>query len=173
MNDSKNPIVYREAKESDLEGVIKVNHLSQRSKKTSGLIQKRTLKDFHKLFDISKRFIIAEQNGVIIGYVIVLDESAEYLENEIFSFFPKNYDNFVFVDSVAVHPDFRRKKVAKGMYNRFLSEEKKRVLVDFLIKPRNSESISFHESMGFKSIGDRINLKNGMVAEVYEYKTNS
>jgi L-amino acid N-acyltransferase YncA len=59
--------------------------------------------------------------------------------------------------------------IAKAMYNAFLSSEKKRILVDFLVEPRNNESMVFHESMGFKSIGDFIRLKNGMCAEVYEY----
>ena len=165
----KTSLLVRAASEKDLDGIVKTNRLSLRTEKTNGLIQERTRREFAKLLAISKYFIVTESNGEIVGYAIILDEDAPYSENEIFSFYPIKYKNFVFIDQVAVRPDHRRKGVAKAMYGRFLSSEKKRVLVDFLVEPRNDESMAFHEAMGFKSIGDFIKLKNGMRAEVYEH----
>ena len=167
---NKKHIYIRDATEKDLAGILTVNCLSQRTEKANGLIQKRTKEEFQKLLRICKRFIIAESEGKIVGYVILLDERAPYPENEIFSFYPTRYHSFIFIDSVATHPDFRRQGVASAMYKAFLSKEKKRILVDFLVEPRNPESIGFHEHLGFRSLKDYIHLKNGMTAEVYEYK---
>lgn len=163
-------ISVRRAGPEDIDGIISVNLSSLRTEKTNGLIQRRSREEFEKLLSISKYFVVARSEGRIVGYVTVLDESAPYLENEIFSFYPEKYDNFVFIDQVAVHPDYRRRGVARAMYASFLFSEKKRILVDFLVSPRNPESINFHKSIGFESIHDFIELTNGMRAEVYEFK---
>ncbi|MFA5134629.1 MAG: GNAT family N-acetyltransferase [Patescibacteria group bacterium] len=165
----QNNIIIRNATQQDIPSIVKVNHLSQRTENLNGLIQKRTKEEFKKLMKLCKHIVAAEKDGIIIGYTTILDESAPYLENEIFSFYPKHYSNFVFIDQVATHPDYRRMGIAKQMYEFFIKNEPKRILVDFLVEPRNPESIAFHERMGFKSIQDFIHLKNGMVAEVYEY----
>jgi predicted GNAT superfamily acetyltransferase len=166
----KTSVSVRRATTKDLEGIMEVNVLSMRSGSANGLIQKRSKEEFEKLLRISKYFIVAESGGEIVGYVVVLDEGAPYPENEIFSFYPKKYKNFVFIDQVAVRPDCRRMGIAEAMYGYFLLTEKKRILVDFLVEPRNHESIAFHEAIGFESIDDFIQLKNGMRAEVYEFR---
>jgi uncharacterized protein len=160
-------VLIRDAQKEDLDGIVEVNRLSQYNEKANGLVQQREKEEFQKLLRISKRFIVAKHNGKIVGYLILLDETALY-KNEFFSFYQKKYKNFVFVDQVATHPAHRRKGVARAMYGAFLPLEKKRILLDILIKPRNPESIAFHASLGFKPTGDCIHLKSGMCAEVYE-----
>lgn len=162
-------IKIREAYESDIVQIIKVNRASLKTDDVNGLIQERSYNDFLKLMRICKHFLVAEINNRVVAYAILLDEEAPYPENEIFSYYPIKYSNFVFIDQVATHPDYRRKGVARKLYEKLLANERKRILADFLIAPLNHESIAFHKRLGFRSIGDKINLKSGMIAEIYEY----
>ena len=163
-------INIRNAKETDIKGITEVSRRSQRTSQESGLIQQRTESEFCKLLGIARHFLVAEKGATIAGYIIILDESANYNENEIFSFYPLHYQGFVFVDQIAVHPAYRRAGIARKLYETCVKSEHKRILLDILISPRNQDSIAFHEAIGFAPLGDIIHLKNGMEAEVYEYK---
>ena len=162
--------IVRDAKREDLPAILKINNsLSYPKNKDGFLIQKRSLEEFEKLFHISKHFLVSEIDGKVIGYLIVLDESADYLENKLFSFYVNNYDAFVFVDQIALLPEFHGKGIGKALYKKLFESEKKRLLLDIFFKPKNQQSISAHEAIGFKFIGDIIKLENGFEAGVYEY----
>ncbi len=164
-------ILVRNAKLKDLPGVVKVNHsLHYPERKDGFLIQKRPVEEFKKILGICKYFFIAEVGRRVVGYLIVMDETADFLDNEIFSFYVGRYKNFVFIEQIGVLPDYQRRGIGRALYKKLLEIERKRVLVDFMIKPRNSQTISFHKTIGFKSIGDIIHLKNGWKARVYEFK---
>src|SRR3989338_2362774 len=154
----------RNATIDDIIEIIKVNRSCLITEGGNGLIQARSREEFDRVLQLSKYFFVAESDNKVIGYLTVLDESTDFLDNEIFSFYPKHYKNFVFVDQIAVHPDYRHSGVAKKLYEKLVSAEKnsdnKRIILDVLVKPVNYTSINFHKAIGFKSLGDIIHLKN-------------
>jgi len=92
-------IEIRDANFEDINGIMKINHsLAYPKQKNGFLIQKRTTKEFEKLLGLCKYFLVAEGDGQIAGYLTALDNSADYLENELFSFYAENYETFTFVD---------------------------------------------------------------------------
>ena len=56
------------------------------------------------------------------------------------------------------------------LYRELVGNEKRGILTDIMIEPGNQQSISFHEAIGFESIGDVIPWKDGSKAIVYEFK---
>jgi predicted GNAT superfamily acetyltransferase len=161
----------RPATATDLEHLVPINHtLQYPERQGSFLVQKRQKEDFEKLFSISRHFLVPEIDGKVVGYLTVLNEDADYMENEIFAYFANNYDNFVYVDQIAVDPSIQHQGVGRALYEALKEIETKRILLDVFIKPDNAGSIAFHESCGCVGLGSNITLKNGNRARVYELK---
>ena len=88
-------ILIRDAKSKDLPDILKINHSVQYPERQDGFLTiKRTNEDFKKLFKVCKQFLVAEIDKKIIGYFIVLDETADFLESEYFSFYVKTMNRF-------------------------------------------------------------------------------
>lgn len=87
-------------------------------------------------------WLIAEENGVVCGYVgsqTVLDETD--------------------MMNIAVHPDFRRKGIAAALIAelvRLLKERGSRIL-RLEVRESNAPAISLYETMGFTQLGFRKN----------------
>ena len=164
-------ITLRPAVTADLEHLVPVNHALQYPERGgSFLVQKRQTEDFEKLFSISRHFLVPEIDGKVVGYLTVLNEDADYLENEIFAYFVNNYDDFVYVDQIAVDPSVQHHGVGRALYDALKEIETKRILLDVFIKPDNAGSIAFHEACGCVGLGKNLTLKNGNMARVYELK---
>ena len=166
-------IPIRNANRDDLTEIMKINHaVAYPEKKDGFLIQKRSIEEFQKLLKLSKYFLVAEAEGKIAGYLIALDETADYLENELFSFYAKNYEKFTFVDQIAILPECQGRGIGTKMYKKIRESESKRILIDIFLKPKNNQSIAFHEKLGFKFADEIINLKNGFESGVWELKSD-
>ncbi|MFH0971663.1 MAG: GNAT family N-acetyltransferase [Candidatus Micrarchaeota archaeon] len=162
--------IIRNAAIGDIPEITKIQHsLAYPGRSDGFLIQKRSGEEFLRLMKACKYFFVAEVGGKIAGYMLVMDENAGFSDNEIFSFYKKNYSNFVLVDQIGVQTDFQGNGIGKALYGKLLSVEKKRILLEIFIKPMNSISVKCHEALGFRRTGDIIRMKIGYEAEVYEY----
>lgn len=104
--------------------------------------------------------IVAEVDGEIGGFCMVLGPGADYASPN-YAWFAQRYDDFVYLDRVAIPPAFRRRGLGRAMYAEVerLAAAKRPTATDFLLEvnlePRNDASLAFHADLGFTEVGQR------------------
>ena len=93
---------------------------------------------------------------IIAGFMLVLKEGAEY-GSPNYQYFASNYDAFHYVDRIVVSEHFRRQGVGAGLYAVLFEAAAgaPRVTCEVNVRPANPGSIGFHESLGFKTVGEQ------------------
>jgi len=97
----------------------------------------------------------AELDGHLAGFVFVLEPGQSY-ESRNYRWFSDRYDDFVYLDRVAVGAEHRRRGVAGAIYDAVEAEAARRgrsVLLEINIQPRNDASRAFHEGRGYREVG--------------------
>ena len=93
------------------------------------------------LKDKSKKIIVAEENTAIIGLCAFGFNDNAYQTRK----------KQILIDDIYVVPDYRRKGVAKALFNyvKSLAEKEKYEKIDLTVWNFNKEAQSFYESLGF------------------------
>jgi len=101
--------------------------------------------------------LTAEIDGRFAGFCILLAPGAEY-QSLNYQWFSRNFDDFVYLDRIAVHPDFRRFGIGRAFYDdvieRFTGEYPV-LCCEVNVRPRNDTSLAFHHSIGFREVGQQ------------------
>jgi len=99
---------------------------------------------------------IAKIDDRFAGFLIGLRPGTEYASPN-YRWFCDNYEDFAYVDRVAVSKWARRQGVAETLYNAFAkSQSGVRVMTcEVNIRPSNETSMLYHERMGFRQIGSQ------------------
>lgn len=104
--------------------------------------------------------LVAEEDGVTAGFCLVLAPGADYGSGN-YLWFSERYDDFVYLDRVAIAPAFRRRGLGRTMYLEVerLAAQRCPAATDFTLevnlRPRNDTSLAFHETLGFVEVGRR------------------
>jgi predicted GNAT superfamily acetyltransferase len=110
-----------------------------------------------RLVSISIVSLTAEIDGQFAGNCIVLPPGVEYGSLN-YGWFSRRYDQFVYLDRIAVHNDFRRFGIGRGFYaelvDRF-SGQYPVLLCEVNVRPMNEPSVRFHQSIGFVEVGQQ------------------
>lgn len=90
--------------------------------------------------------------GKLAGFVIALTSGAGYRSLN-YQWFCRELSNFLYIDRIMVHPDFRRRGVATMIYD-YLVHIAIQDKIDCLccevnLHPVNPESLALHERLGF------------------------
>ncbi len=102
----------------------------------------------------------AGEAPVIAGFTFVLPPRVDY-GSPNYAWFGERYDEFIYLDRVAVAPKFQRRGIGRLIYEevqRRGAEEwpTARVLaLEVNLAPRNDSSLAFHRSLGFVEVGQR------------------
>jgi predicted GNAT superfamily acetyltransferase len=117
-----------------------------------------TIEGLAHIADQSTVALVAELDDEIAGFCLVLPPGADYGSSN-YRWFSERYDDFVYLDRVAVAPRFRRRGVGRGLY----AEVERRVRVrhpdhrhftlEVNLRPRNDRSLAFHAELGFDEVG--------------------
>jgi uncharacterized protein len=101
-----------------------------------------------------------EESGAIAGFCLVLAPEADY-HSMNYRWFAARYDDFVYLDRVAIDPAFQRQGLGRAMY----AEVERRAAVlrptateftlEVNLRPRNDQSLGFHADLGFVEVGQR------------------
>ena len=142
-------------KEKDLSSVMRLN---TNSIPHVNLISKEKLQ---WLIRHSALSCIAKINGELAGFLIGFRAGSSY-SSPNYKWFCKNYNDFAYVDRVVVGKQFRRKGVAKFLYNYFAKSQREATFMtcEVNITPPNPNSMLFHKHMGFKKVGTQENKKD-------------
>ncbi|MBD2870541.1 GNAT family N-acetyltransferase [Paenibacillus arenilitoris] len=88
---------------------------------------------------------VAEEDGVTVGFLI--------------GFLSQSSRDEAYIHFVGVHPDYRKRRIGRTLYERFFDEMKRhgRTIVRCITSPVNRTSIAYHTAMGFQIVrGDGI-----------------
>ena len=104
--------------------------------------------------------LVAEVDDSIAGFCFVLAPGADY-DSVNYLWFTERYADFVYLDRVAIAPDFQRRRLGQAMYAEVerLTAERRPTATDFTLevnlRPRNDPSLAFHARLGFVEVGQQ------------------
>ncbi len=106
--------------------------------------------------------IVAEdvETGAIAGFCLVLAPGADY-DSMNYLWFGERYDDFVYLDRVAISPDFQRRGLGRDLYaevERLTAERRptaEHFTLEVNLRPRNDQSLAFHGELGFAEVGQQ------------------
>ena len=97
----------------------------------------------------------AEVDGAFAGFVLVLGPGHDY-ESENYRWFSERWDDFWYLDRVAVAASARRRGVGAAIYDALqakAAEDGRPILLEVNVEPPNEASLAFHEARGFREVG--------------------
>lgn len=158
-------VVIRSARLSDAGEVYKLScdlNISRDSKKPSGFVEYPDIgvSGFRERIKRNPHFLVAEENGRLIGFVSGFTHSRlakldSFKEDEIASHLLSKYPAFLYIDQLAVHPDFQRSKVAMRLGQELLSKTKRTLFSAVATHPHdNIPSRSLLGASGFSKSHD-------------------
>ncbi len=134
--------VIREARDEDLPQVIRINLISLREHYPDYF-----WRDHLRYW--GRAFLVAEINGVVVGYVMTrVERTVGYLGGLI----PKKVGHIV---SIAVHPEFRRKGIGRALMLEVeakLREVYKVKEIYLEVRVSNEPAINLYEKLGYKKV---------------------
>ncbi len=112
-------------------------------------IGKAEMRFFHEK---ACRFVKVAENGHLGGYVIALGAGVDYASLN-YQWFSHRYEQFLYIDRIMVHPDFRRRGIASMLYQ-YLEEtasrqDLSRLCCEVNLQPPNPDSLALHLGLGF------------------------
>jgi len=100
-------------------------------------------------------FRVARTEESVHGFLIGLRPGLDY-SSPNYRWFCRQYDDFGYIDRVAVSPGARRQGVASSLYGDFIRTLQglvPRVTCEVNIQPANDGSMQFHMRLGFRRVG--------------------
>lgn len=111
-----------------------------------------------RLAELSLIALVAELDERVAGFCLVLPPGADY-GSVNYRWFAERYDDFVYLDRVAISPDFQRRGVGRALYGEVerLAAARRpsagQFLLEVNLRPRNDTSLAFHAELGFVEVG--------------------
>jgi len=113
--------------------------------------------EVQRLAGLAEVALVAEVDGSFAGFCWVIGPGQPYASLN-YGWFGRQYDQFVYLDRIAVHPDFRRYGIGRGFYETIVRQFTGTwpvLLCEVNVRPRNEGSLQFHHSIGFREVGQQ------------------
>ena len=117
------------------------------------------LEDFEWFHQNAAYFRVALCDGEVAGFLICLVPRADY-DSPNLRWLNERYREFLYIDRIAVGSGFQRRGLGRALYDDALSfarGEYGLLACEVNIRPRNQQSIDFHETYGFETVGTQDN----------------
>ena len=96
-----------------------------------------------------------EVDAALVGFVLVLEPGLAYPSRN-YAWFSERYDDFLYLDRVAIDERARRQGVGTVVYDeveRRAADRGVPLLLEVNLEPRNDPSLAFHAGRGFEEVG--------------------
>jgi uncharacterized protein len=113
--------------------------------------------EINRLLGMAALALTAEVDGEFAGFCITFPPGVDYASLN-YGWFSRNYDDFVYLDRIAVDPAYRRLGIGKGFYDHVIKRFTgvyPHLLCEVNVRPRNEASLLFHHSIGFREVGQQ------------------
>lgn len=110
-----------------------------------------------RLSTLAEAALVAEVDGAFAGFCWVIAPGKEYGSLN-YGWFSRTYDRFLYLDRIAVVPEFRRHGVGRAFYAELVERFHGHwplLTCEVNLRPRNERSLAFHHSIGFREVGQQ------------------
>ena len=117
----------------------------------------KTLSDFIDLLVLSDDILLSYVDNQITGFVVCFYEKSNYSSLN-YKYFSENYNNFLYIDRIAVSLSHRRLGIGSALYQNLIEQYKKTksiICCEVNIEPINSISLNFHSRFNFHKVGEK------------------
>ena len=117
-----------------------------------------TIDDLGDIARQSTIALVAQVGDEIAGFCLVLAPGADY-DSMNYLWFSERYDDFVYLDRVAIPAPFQGRGIGRAMYAEVARQaaQLRPGATDFTLevnlRPRNDQSLAFHDRLGFAEVG--------------------
>ena len=142
-------ITLRRAEDTDLEAVLQLNEMSVPAVNSVDLEQMRWFAANAAYFSV------AMHNEQFAGFLIGMRPGTTYASPN-YRWFCENYEDFGYIDRIAIAASARRLGLATRLYRDFEASLPPCVGVltcEVNVVPPNESSMRFHEDYGFRTVG--------------------
>lgn len=142
-------LIIRDVRDSDLDAVLGLN---QSEVPHVGSVDAARMRWYA---DNASYFRVAVHGNDLGAYLVGFLPGIGYTSPN-YLWFCKHYDEFAYVDRVAVAPSARRTGIATRLYDDFAAALPASVPVmtcEVNVRPPNSSSMDFHRRLGFEQVG--------------------
>lgn len=142
-------VAIRDVGVDDLPEVLALNERSVPS------MNSLTMERMRWFVDTAAYFRVSQIAGSIAGFLICMAPEAPY-RSPNFLWLQERYRDFLYIDRVAVSAQFRRRGIAGALYRDAAATDPSRfrmLACEVNLRPRNPESLRFHEQYGFEPVG--------------------
>lgn len=111
--------------------------------------------EIEALLNFSSLAVGAHLDEILVGFVICLPPRTDYGSLN-YAWFNSNYNDFLYVDRIAVRTQYQNRKIGTLLYDFVKSnaiENGVPVTAEVNIHPPNPGSMRFHERHGFERVG--------------------
>ncbi len=143
--------MIRDVQSDDLEAVLALNEASVPHVNSVPMAQ------FEKFRREAAYFRVALVDGAVAAYLVGLTPEADYASLN-FRWFKARYDDFAYVDRVAVAEGARRLGLGSALYGdfeRYFRGRRPRLACEVNLEPPNEVSMAFHRRHGFARVGEQ------------------
>lgn len=116
---------------------------------------KVTVEEISHLIDISDVSLGVFEQDKMVGFVICLSPNLDYGSLN-YAWFNENYDEFLYVDRIAVATEHRNNGIGSFIYQKLIdiSEQKQiPITAEVNLEPPNPGSMKFHHRFDFSEVG--------------------
>ncbi|NRG17681.1 GNAT family N-acetyltransferase [Rhizobiales bacterium] len=143
----------RPAEPRDIENLIAINEAAVPA------VNSLEAAELARLIAMSARTLVSERNEKPAGFVLCLDETADY-DSRNFLWLKRNFERFFYVDRIAVSPEARGLGLGEKLYDALVGETSADgtcagapLTCEVNERPPNPGSLRFHKRLGFLEVG--------------------
>lgn len=143
--------MIRDVQSGDLEAVLALNEASVPHVNSVPMAQ------MEKFRREAAYFRVAVAHEAVAAYLVGLTPDADYGSLN-FRWFKARYDDFAYVDRVAVAEHARRRGLGSALYEDFekhFTGRVPRLACEVNLRPQNDVSMAFHRRQGFVQVGEQ------------------
>ena len=107
------------------------------------------------LLGLAELSLGAFEGDELVGFVLCLPPQTRYGSLN-YAWFNQHYDDFLYVDRIAVSEKHRNRKIGSLLYQKVITYAQKHsrpVVAEVSLKPPNPKSMRFHDRHGFDEVG--------------------
>lgn len=144
-------MIIRETTVDDLPAALALNNASIPE------LNELDAAEIERLLGMAAAAFTAEVGGAFAGFCITFPPGVDYGSLN-YGWFSRNYDDFVYLDRIAVDPAHRRLGIGRAFYSHVIDRFTgvfPHLLCEVNVRPRNEPSLLFHHSIGFREVGQQ------------------
>lgn len=134
---------------SDLSAVLALNNESVPA------VNELDAAEVARLAGLAQCALVAEVDGAFAAFCWVIGPGRPYASLN-YRWFSERYEQFVYLDRIAVSPAFRRHGIGRGLYEELIRRftgVQPVLLCEVNVRPLNEASLHLHEALGFVEVG--------------------